>query len=102
MSIEKSFLDYSPKIKNCYSIEGCKLEYIKPKDPVEIIKGDNSLSNQEKFDKIKDLLVNEYKILDGNMAYILAATALGDDGIIKRFLKKQNKLQKRIKRSKKK
>jgi hypothetical protein len=85
--------DYTPKPIQPFQIDSNKLDYTKPKNPIEkIISSDKS--NTEKIELIRDLLVKDYKIIDGQFAYLLAVYTVGDKKIInghKKMLKKQEK-----------
>lgn len=98
--IDSSFINYStPQTPN--GIDSSLITYTKKLDPIELVLMEESLNKYEKIDKIQKILVENYKILDGDMAYYLAASALGDKAILKSLVKQSKKLQKKLKKKKK-
>lgn len=98
---DSSLISYNPQPKKLQEIDSSFLNYTKPKDDVTLIKENPNINNYEKIDKIKELLVNKYRIIDGDFAYMLAATAVNDKKIIKSIIKQQKKMKKKRKKKRK-
>lgn len=98
--LDISKFDYSTKPLEGFTIDRTKLDYTKPKNPIDMIIS-SELNNTEKIEQIQRILIDNYKVVDGEFAYLLAVYTLGDKKIIKGYKKRIEKQRKKLKAKKK-